>query len=777
MIISNTITVTEKDKYYREIRQFCEKNLILPNPDYIKKQRMGFWLGNTPKNIQHYTVDGFSLILPFGIIDTLKENGWIDKWETDIPDYPDMGWDYDIGLYDYQAECSNAMVKAKHGIFIAPTGSGKSNMFIDIILKNNKKALILTHTQDLMNQAKSRIESLADIEVGTITDGKVNIKDITVATVQTMCKLDLPTYATTWGTVVVDECLSGDTEILTEKGFVRFDELSKNLKVAQYSENGEINFVYPTRYIEKEVEEYVSFKNSFGVEIKTSLNHDMVYIDKDCMKLKKKKAYELIDLRAQDKMFVLSGKATDDLSEHITPLQKIGIMLQADGTIYYKYKNNGKITWRLDFSKEEKINEFIRLCKEANIPYKEGKQRTFKNKNWKPSRNFKITLDGCDYKKLSNFLPIPRSYIFAQEILNEIAKWDAYATKYRTLEYDTTIKENADFVKAVAVLAGVNSKQILEIKRKNPKHKTYYRLNLNTVQNMTYGSFERKIVKENLKTYCVEVPSHMFICKKDGLAFVTGNCQRMSGSPTKQAMFYKVLNNLKCWHKYGCTATFHRGDRQEKVINYLLGEIKYEVPRSAVADKIMKVAIQKADLDTPESDEYCGTDGMIEYAKLINYLCENNYRNKEIAQMLNQNYEHSNLILSDRVAHLKELMAMVDRQDLCCIVDGSMTSKKGKEARKQALEDMRNGNKKYLFATFSLAKEGLDIPVLDRLYLTTPHKDKAVIIQSVGRIARTSKGKEQPICYDFVDANIDFCSNAYKKRKTSYRKIDCTINE
>ena len=44
MIISNTITITEKDKYYREIRYFCEKNLILPNPDYIKKQRMGFWL-------------------------------------------------------------------------------------------------------------------------------------------------------------------------------------------------------------------------------------------------------------------------------------------------------------------------------------------------------------------------------------------------------------------------------------------------------------------------------------------------------------------------------------------------------------------------------------------------------------------------------------------------------------------------------------------------------------------------------------------------------------
>ena len=71
------------------------------------------------------------------------------------------------------------------------------------------------------------------------------------------------------------------------------------------------------------------------------------------------------------------------------------------------------------------------------------------------------------------------------------------------------------------------------------------------------------------------------------------------------------------------------------------------------------------------------------------------------------------------------------------VIDGKMTSKKRKAEREQAIEDMRTGKKRYLFATYSLAKEGLDIPRLDRLYLTTPQKDYAVIVQSVGRIART----------------------------------------
>ena len=110
------------------------------------------------------------------------------------------------------------------------------------------------------------------------------------------------------------------------------------------------------------------------------------------------------------------------------------------------------------------------------------------------------------------------------------------------------------------------------------------------------------------------------------------------------------------------------------------------------------------------------------------------------------------------------------------MIDGSMTTKKGKAEREQAIEDMRIGKKRYLFASYRLAKEGLDIPRLDRLYLTTPQKDYAVIVQSVGRIARTFEGKEQPICYDYVD-DIGYLVNAYKKRCHHYRKSGCVISK
>ena len=110
------------------------------------------------------------------------------------------------------------------------------------------------------------------------------------------------------------------------------------------------------------------------------------------------------------------------------------------------------------------------------------------------------------------------------------------------------------------------------------------------------------------------------------------------------------------------------------------------------------------------------------------------------------------------------------------MVSGKMTTKKGKAERDQALDDMRSGKKKYLFATYSLAKEGLDIPRLERLYLTTPQSDYAVITQSIGRIARRFNGKSEPIAYDFVD-DIGFLVKKYKKRCSIYKKNKCYFVE
>lgn len=260
---------------------------------------------------------------------------------------------------------------------------------------------------------------------------------------------------------------------------------------------------------------------------------------------------------------------------------------------------------------------------------------------------------------------------------------------------------------------------------------------------------------------------------------IVDECHRVAGTPTSVTQFSKVLNSLAARHKYGLSATVHRADGMIAATYALLGQIAYQVPDAAVAEKVMTVSVLPRPTHQGLSREFLDTDGTIIYAKLVNFLADRYDRNELIAADLVENRDHYNLILSDRLSHLEYLMKHLPRdlRDQAVMVDGKMTSKKAKTMREQAIEDMRQGRKRYLFATYSLAKEGLDIPRLDRLYLATPQKDYAVITQSIGRIARTFEGKAEPVVYDYVDEGIQYLVRSYKKRCATYRKCGCKFIE
>ena len=259
---------------------------------------------------------------------------------------------------------------------------------------------------------------------------------------------------------------------------------------------------------------------------------------------------------------------------------------------------------------------------------------------------------------------------------------------------------------------------------------------------------------------------------------IVDECHRVAGTPTAVSQFYKVLNSLAARHKYGLSATVHRSDGLIKATFAIIGDVVYTVPTEAVADKIMKVGINPVPTGIGLSRACLNTDGTLNYAKLIGYLAESEERNRLIVESITANRDNPSLILSDRLGHLETLMSMLpaDMREDAVMVSGKMTTKKGKAEREQAIADMRSGAKRYLFATYSLCKEGLDIPRLERLYMTTPVKDYAVVTQSIGRIARICPGKSQPIVYDFVD-DIQYLVKAYKIRCRHYRKGGCFFCE
>ena len=253
---------------------------------------------------------------------------------------------------------------------------------------------------------------------------------------------------------------------------------------------------------------------------------------------------------------------------------------------------------------------------------------------------------------------------------------------------------------------------------------------------------------------------------------VTDEVHRASMSATKATMFSKVLNNLAARYKYGLSATLHRADGLIKCTYALVGGVAYTVPDSVV--NTMRVEIQKKETGVQISRKCLDTDGTLCYAKLINYLAEHYARNEMITLDIQELAckGHSIILLSDRVEHLNIIynMLAIPFKEYAVILHGKVK----KADRELALNQMRNKEKHILLATYQLAKEGLDVPCLDRLLLATPVKDYAIVVQSVGRIARVCEGKGTPAVYDYVD-DIGFLQGMWKKRCTSYRKDGCIL--
>lgn len=257
---------------------------------------------------------------------------------------------------------------------------------------------------------------------------------------------------------------------------------------------------------------------------------------------------------------------------------------------------------------------------------------------------------------------------------------------------------------------------------------------------------------------------------------ICDECHRVCCSATGVAMFEKVLNSLSCGHKYGLSATVHRADGLIRATFALIGKVVYTVPEDAVKALVEPVSVETVQTEAEFPEDAMRGDGSIVWARLINGICADADRNSVIANKIIENRDHSCLILSDRLSHLETLMGMLpdDMRTEAVMISGKMTSKKGKAEREAAIEQMRTGEKKYLFSSYNLSREGLDIPRLERLFLTTPQKDEAVIIQSLGRIARKFDGKAKPVCIDFVDAKIGMMVGMWKKRMRIYKQKGAT---
>lgn len=254
---------------------------------------------------------------------------------------------------------------------------------------------------------------------------------------------------------------------------------------------------------------------------------------------------------------------------------------------------------------------------------------------------------------------------------------------------------------------------------------------------------------------------------------IVDECHKAVGTPTKLMMFYKVVSQLSAPIKIGLTATPKRSDGLEKCMFALLGPKLFEVSKEDVKQNTIPIKVvivkdqQSLDDTIIDPGDYTNTDGTLNYAALTNLVVHNEKRNNLIADLIQQINRTGKtcLVLSDRVDHLSILQSKIGVEFSRKI--SGVSNKHERETALKLLQDRQIG---CLFATYPLAKEGLDIPSLDCVVFATPKKDQITVIQSCGRAGRKYPGKEFGVVFDIVDDKFWIFKRYFQSRKSLYKK-------
>lgn len=209
----------------------------------------------------------------------------------------------------------------------------------------------------------------------------------------------------------------------------------------------------------------------------------------------------------------------------------------------------------------------------------------------------------------------------------------------------------------------------------------------------------------------------------------------------------------------GLTATPDRKDGLGHLLNWFMGPTYFVARReSQKGVEVRVVNIEHVSNYSVPLNKF----GKVSLPEMVTDLTEMETRNELIVKIINSLDKTRNiLVLSDRRAHCEWISSQIKGSSLYM---GGM-----KRDQLEASEKAR-----VIVATFSQAHEGLDIPKLDTILLTTPHSD---VRQAIGRILREANGKvNHPLIIDFVD-RLSVLVPMYYRRRAIYKSQGFDIGD
>jgi superfamily II DNA or RNA helicase len=215
--------------------------------------------------------------------------------------------------------------------------------------------------------------------------------------------------------------------------------------------------------------------------------------------------------------------------------------------------------------------------------------------------------------------------------------------------------------------------------------------------------------------------------------------------------------------RFSLTATATRTDGLERIYQYHLGRV---IHTNLSQELVPHTYFHVLEWELPPGDRKKVLDKYQEVntAKVRTYLGGLDWRNEIIYQHLRADLAEGRkiLVLSHSVEHVDRLHSYLSGAGGGMIV--------GETPQESRMAILHNCNP--VFGTFQLAREGLNKPSLDTLYIVTPFSNQNDLQQAWGRIQRVYPNKLAPIVRVFEDTALS-CSKKYCNHlRYTLRRLD-----
>ena len=655
-----------------------------------------------------------------------------------------------ITLRDYQLDLIEGLRNSlrtghKRPIMVLQTAGGKTPIFSEIMktmADSGKKVLFLVHRRNLIFQVHKMLKNEFGIDAGIIMAGvESNLeKPVQLCSIYTYSRrLDLEDLA--WNrffvnadAVFIDECLSPDTEILTESGWTYIKDL-KNEKVAQYDQSNKgVSFVIPEKKIEKEhTGSLIHFYKQQSLDLLGTPNHEQPFFTKSGnIKRKPFKAWKA----SGSHFYPVAGFAST--KRRLTGEDRFKIMTAADGHIVaWQAKEHQAVQFQ--FSKERKIKRFKEIIEMCRYEYTESKSAPLNGKI-KKRRRFQVMAPTGITKNLYEICKLEDvSSEFAKEFIEELIQWDG-STKKGLKYWSGTKERDADYIQAVCSLGGITASHNIQIDNRKETYKDVHRMvfvydDLRGCQNT-----KKTEVEYSGLVYCVRVPTGNIIIRRNRRVMITGNCHRAISKS------YKDVLKLY-WDKIiiGCTATPVKASGRgmgEVFDDLVIGPTVKELTDQGYLSPVRYFVPNQIDLeDVPISMGDYQVEALakkVTKPKLIGDIVQNWLKFGENRQTLVY------------AVNVKHSIALYEAFTNAGIKTARLDAKSPDEERDVILEAMDTGQITVLINVL-LFVEGLDLPKISCLVFARPTKSFGLYRQAGGRGLRVEKDKQNLIFLDHAN--------------------------